>query len=97
MSYQNSSLIKKEVKGMIAIPVQESEKFAEIKEFISGQWADMFKSYLVSLSELLSARQIIEKFIFFQLSAWRRAVQSDILVAVRGYYDLHLSNSGLKA
>lgn len=39
----------KEVRGMVTIPIQEFEKSSDIKEFISKQWADMFKSYLTSL------------------------------------------------
>ena len=39
----------KEVKGLVVIPIQEFEKSSEIKAFISKQWADMFKNYLVQL------------------------------------------------
>lgn len=39
----------KEVKNIIILPIQEFEKSADIKEFISKQWADMFKNYLDSL------------------------------------------------
>lgn len=39
----------KEVKNIIILPIQEFEKSADIKEFISKQWADMFKNYLSSL------------------------------------------------
>lgn len=39
----------KEVKGIVALPIQEFEKSADIKGFISKQWADMFKNYLDSL------------------------------------------------
>lgn len=48
----------KEVKGMVAIPIQEFEKSAEIKEFISKQWADMFKNYLVSLKDAKEDKKI---------------------------------------
>ena len=33
----------------MTLPIQEFEKSADIKEFISKQWADMFKNYLNSL------------------------------------------------
>lgn len=36
----------KEIKGIVTLPIQEFEKSADIKEFISKQWADMFKNYL---------------------------------------------------
>lgn len=39
----------KEVRGMVIIPIQEFEKAADIKGFVSKQWADMFKNYLSSL------------------------------------------------
>lgn len=39
----------KEIKSIVTIPIQEFEKSADIKGFISKQWADMFKSYLASL------------------------------------------------
>ncbi len=39
----------KEVKSIVTLPIQEFEKSADIKVFISKQWADMFKNYLSSL------------------------------------------------
>ena len=39
----------KEIKNSTTIPIQEFEKSADIKGFISKQWADMFKNYLTSL------------------------------------------------
>lgn len=39
----------KEVKSTANLPIQEFEKSADIKKFISKQWADMFKKYLCSL------------------------------------------------
>lgn len=36
----------KEIKGIVTLPIQEFEKSADIKGFISKQWADMFKNYL---------------------------------------------------
>ncbi len=48
----------KEVKGMVTIPIQEFDKAADIKEFISKQWADMFKNYLSSLRTEKENRKI---------------------------------------
>lgn len=39
----------REIKGIVTLPIQEFERSAEIKGFISKQWADMFKNYLSSL------------------------------------------------
>lgn len=39
----------REIKGIITLPIQEFEKSADIKGFVSRQWADMFKNYLGSL------------------------------------------------
>lgn len=39
----------KEIKNIVNLPIQVFEKSADIKEFISKQWADMFKHYLTSL------------------------------------------------
>ena len=39
----------KEIKGIVTLPIQEFEKSTDIKEFVSKQWADMFKNYLSSL------------------------------------------------
>lgn len=39
----------KEIKGIVILPIQEFERSADIKGFISKQWADMFKNYLSSL------------------------------------------------
>lgn len=36
----------KEIKGIVALPIQEFERASDIKEFIRKQWADMFKNYL---------------------------------------------------
>ena len=36
----------KEIKGIVTLPIQEFERSADIKGFISKQWADMFKNYL---------------------------------------------------
>lgn len=41
----------KEIKGIATLPIQDFEKSSDIKEFISKQWADMFKNYLSSLRE----------------------------------------------
>lgn len=48
----------KEIKNSVTIPIQEFEKFSDIKEFIGKQWADMFKNYLVSLKEQKENRKI---------------------------------------
>lgn len=39
----------KEIKGIVTLPIQEFEKSSDIKDYISKQWADMFKNYLNSL------------------------------------------------
>lgn len=39
----------REIKGIVTLPIQEFDKAADIKSFISKQWADMFKTYLSSL------------------------------------------------
>ena len=39
----------KEIKGIVTLPIQEFERSAEIKGFISKQWSDMFKNYLGSI------------------------------------------------
>lgn len=39
----------REIKGIVTLPIQEFERSADIKGFISKQWADMFKNYLSSL------------------------------------------------
>lgn len=39
----------REVKNIVNLPIKEFEKSADIKGFISKQWADMFKNYLRSL------------------------------------------------
>lgn len=36
----------REIKGIVTLPIQEFEKSADIKGFVSRQWADMFKNYL---------------------------------------------------
>ncbi|MBD5551558.1 MAG: DUF4062 domain-containing protein [Lachnospiraceae bacterium] len=38
----------REIKGIVTLPIQEFERSADIKGFISKQWADMFKNYLSS-------------------------------------------------
>ena len=48
----------KELKNSVALPIQEFEKSADIKGFISKQWADMFKNYLVILKEEKENRKI---------------------------------------
>jgi len=48
----------KEIKNSVALPIQEFEKSADIKGFISKQWADMFKSYLSSLRNEKENRKI---------------------------------------
>lgn len=51
VSTKNVNVLRfiKEVRGIVALPVQEFEKTSDIKGFISKQWADMFKNYLSSL------------------------------------------------
>lgn len=51
VSTKNMNVLRfiKEIKGIVIIPVQEFEKSADIKGFISKQWADMLKNYLNSL------------------------------------------------
>lgn len=51
VSTKNINVLRfiKEVKEMLIIPIQEFEKSADIKGFISKQWADMLKNYLISL------------------------------------------------
>lgn len=53
VSTKNVNVLRfiKEVRGIVALPVQEFEKTSDIKEFIRKQWSDMFKNYLVSLKE----------------------------------------------
>lgn len=48
----------KEIKGVVTLPVQEFERSADIKGFISKQWADMFKNYLNSLRNEKENRKI---------------------------------------
>ncbi len=53
VSTKNINVLRfiKEVKGIVTIPIQEFEKSADIKGFISKQWADMLKNYLNSLKD----------------------------------------------
>lgn len=48
----------KEIKGIVTLPIQEFERSADIKGFISKQWADMFKNYLNSLRNEKENRKI---------------------------------------
>ncbi len=48
----------KEIKGIVTLPIQEFEQSADIKGFISKQWADMFKNYLSSLRNEKGNRKI---------------------------------------
>lgn len=48
----------KEIKGIVILPIQEFERSADIKEFVSKQWADMFKNYLSSLRNEKENRKI---------------------------------------
>ena len=48
----------KEIKGIVTLPIQEFERSADIKGFISKQWADMFKSYLSFLRNEKGNRKI---------------------------------------
>ncbi len=48
----------KEIKNIIILPIQEFEKSADIKEFISKQWADMFKNYLSFLRNVTENKKI---------------------------------------
>ena len=48
----------KEIKNSVILPIQEFEKSADIKGFISKQWADMFKNYLSSLRNEKENRKI---------------------------------------
>ena len=48
----------KEIKGIVTLPIQEFEQSADIKGFISKQWADMFKNYLNSLRTERENRKI---------------------------------------
>ena len=48
----------KEIRGIINIPIQEFDRAEEIKQFISKQWADMFKGYLNLLKGSLENQRI---------------------------------------
>lgn len=48
----------KEIRGIVNIPIQEFDRVEEIKQFISKQWADMFKSYLGLLKGSLENQRI---------------------------------------
>lgn len=48
----------KEIRSIINIPIQEFDRAEEIKQFISKQWADMFKSYLDLLKGSLENQRI---------------------------------------
>lgn len=48
----------REIKGIVTLPIQEFERSADIKGFISKQWADMFKNYLSSLRNEKENRKI---------------------------------------
>lgn len=48
----------KEIKGIVTLPIQEFEQSADIKGFISKQWADMFKNYLSALRNEKENRKI---------------------------------------
>lgn len=48
----------KEIKGIVTLPIQEFERSADIRGFISKQWADMFKNYLNSLRNEKENRKI---------------------------------------
>lgn len=60
VSTKNVNVLRfiKEVKGVVALPVQEFEKNSDIKEFIRKQWSDMFKNYLVSLKDQKENKKI---------------------------------------
>ena len=49
----------REIKGIGNISITEFKKTGEIKEFLSKQWADMFKNYLRILKENGSDKKII--------------------------------------
>lgn len=48
----------KEIKGIVTLPIQEFEQSSDIKDFISKQWADMFKNYLSALRNEKENRKI---------------------------------------
>lgn len=48
----------KEIKGIVTLLIQEFEQSADIKGFISKQWADMFKNYLSLLRNDKENRKI---------------------------------------
>lgn len=48
----------KEIKGIVTLPIQEFERSADIKGFMSKQWADMFKNYLSFLRSEKENRKI---------------------------------------
>lgn len=48
----------KEIRSIVNIPIQEFDRAEEIKQFISKQWADMFKSYLDLLKDSLENQRI---------------------------------------
>lgn len=48
----------KEIKGIVALSIQEFERSSDIKGYISKQWADMFKNYLGSLRHEKGNRKI---------------------------------------
>lgn len=48
----------KEIKGIVTLPIQEFERSSNIKDFISKQWADMFKNYLHFLRNKKENRDI---------------------------------------
>lgn len=48
----------KEIRSIVNIPIQEFDRAEEIKQFISKQWADMFKSYLDLLKGSLENQRI---------------------------------------
>ena len=48
----------KEIRSIVNIPIQEFDRAEEIKQFISKQWADMFKNYLDTLKNALENQRI---------------------------------------
>lgn len=48
----------KEIKGIVTLPIQEFDKSSDIKDYISKQWADMFKNYLNSLRDVKESKKI---------------------------------------
>lgn len=48
----------KEIQSIKQISITEFDKVANIKDFLSKQWSDMFKSYLASIKEQKDIEQI---------------------------------------